>query len=171
MFTFGHCGNGCLITRISPSKCEFRRHELKVLGCHVSARYVHTVVLVLLKSSLHFDASSPIDFSLSKVVVSRSPVILRLTRSCSRFVASLKKWQSMVSDTYLYIFIDHKPLIDAFKSRKERFSPRQHAPLFHHLRVRDRRHPHDALSRVVDSASDQSSVDGSLSVDAFDLQA
>jgi cleavage and polyadenylation specificity factor subunit 1 len=121
--------------------------------------------------------SSPIDFFSRKL----SPAEARYSvfdKELLAIVASLKKWQSLVSGTDLYIFTDHKPLIGAFKSRKERFSPRQqrhfsiiseYATDIIHIAGADNVVA-DALSRVVDSADDQPSVTA-VSVDAFDLQA
>ena len=82
-------------------------------------------------------------------------------------VASLKKWKNTISGCHLTVFTDHKPIVGAFQSAKERFSDRQqrHFCIIHEY-VADIVHIAGSSNVVADTLSRVCQIQ----CDPFDLQ-
>lgn len=111
--------------------------------------------------------SSPVAFY-SRKLSSTESKYSAFDRELLAIVAALKKWKFIINGHPLTVFTDHKPIIGAFNSSKERFSDRQqrHLMVIHEY-VSDMIHISGSSNVVADTLSRVSQVSATL----FDLQA
>ena len=109
--------------------------------------------------------SEPVDFFSRKLSKSELNYSV-FDKELLAMVAAVKKWKSIISGSHLVMYTDHKPIVGAYKSCKDRFSDRQQR----HLSIL-----HEYAADVIHIAGDSNIVADTLSrvcnvtCDPFDL--